>query len=54
MKRTLLVLTLVAAITAGGVSAASATQDLFLKIDGIQGESLDRVHANEIDVLAWS
>ncbi len=54
MKRTLLVLTLVAAITAGGVSAASAAQDLFLKIDGIQGESLDRVHANEVDVLTWS
>jgi len=54
MKRTLLVVTLVAAITAGGVSAASAVQDLFLKIDGIQGESLDRAHANEIDVLSWS
>ena len=28
--------------------------DMFLKIDGIEGESKDSVHAGEIDVLAWS
>lgn len=28
--------------------------DMFLKIDGIDGESLDAQHKNEIDVLAWS
>lgn len=28
--------------------------DVFLKIEGIQGESVDKVHADEIDVLAWS
>jgi type VI secretion system secreted protein Hcp len=28
--------------------------DMFLKIEGIQGESVDSVHADEIDVLAWS
>lgn len=28
--------------------------DMFLKIEGIQGESIDKVHADEIDVLAWS
>ena len=27
---------------------------MFLKIDGIEGESKDRTHADEIDVLAWS
>jgi type VI secretion system secreted protein Hcp len=27
--------------------------DAFLKIDGITGESKDKVHGKEIDVLAW-
>lgn len=28
-------------------------QDMFIKIDGIEGESLDATHKNEIQVLAW-
>ncbi|PWI34101.1 type VI secretion system tube protein Hcp [Vibrio albus] len=28
--------------------------DMFLKIDGINGEAQDDKHADEIDVLAWS
>src|SRR3954471_11793272 len=28
--------------------------DMFLKIDGVDGESKDKKHAKEIDVLAWS
>jgi type VI secretion system secreted protein Hcp len=28
--------------------------DMFLKIDGVQGESRDKAHGKEIDVLAWS
>lgn len=28
--------------------------DFFLKIDGIEGESTDKTHANEIDVLSFS
>ncbi len=28
--------------------------DMFFKIDGIDGESKDATHADEIDVLAWS
>jgi type VI secretion system secreted protein Hcp len=28
--------------------------DIFLKIDGIKGESKDEKHPNEIDVLSWS
>ncbi len=28
--------------------------DMFLKIDGVTGESKDDAHADEIDVLAWS
>ena len=31
-----------------------ATVDYFLKIDGIDGESTDSKHKNEIDVLSWS
>ncbi len=28
--------------------------DIFLKLNGITGEARDKVHAGEIDVLAWS
>lgn len=28
--------------------------DQFIKFDGIEGESKDSVHKNEVDVLAWS
>lgn len=28
--------------------------DMFIKIDGIKGESVDAKHKDEIDVLAWS
>ena len=28
--------------------------DMFMKLDGIEGESKDKAHAGEIDVLAWS
>jgi type VI secretion system secreted protein Hcp len=28
--------------------------DMFIKIDDIKGESVDSVHKDEIDVLAWS
>jgi type VI secretion system secreted protein Hcp len=31
-----------------------AAVDYFLKIDGIEGESLDEKHKGEIDVLSWS
>jgi len=31
-----------------------AAVDMFLKIPGIDGESTDEKHKNEIDVLAWS
>lgn len=29
-------------------------QDMFIKIDGIEGESLDASHKNEIEVLNWN
>lgn len=28
--------------------------DMFMKLDGINGEAKDQMHAGEIDVLAWS
>ncbi len=28
--------------------------DAFLKLEGIKGESVDKEHAGEIDILAWS
>lgn len=28
--------------------------DMFLKLEGIDGESVDKTHAKSIDVLAWS
>lgn len=31
-----------------------AQRDIFLKIDGIEGESEDHQHKGEIDVLSWS
>ena len=33
---------------------AYAAVDMFLAIDGVQGESKDREHEDEIDILAWS
>jgi len=34
--------------------AIEVTVDMFLKLDGIEGEAKDKDHKNEIDVLAWS
>ena len=28
--------------------------DIFLKLDGVAGESKDKVHSKEIDILSWS
>lgn len=28
--------------------------DMFLELDGIKGESVDKVHKDKIDILAWS
>lgn len=36
-----------------GIGQALAV-DMFLKIDDLKGESVDSVHKDEIDVLAWS
>lgn len=35
-------------------SASLAVVDMFLKIDGVKGESQDQTYKEQIDVLAWS
>lgn len=37
-----------------GATSADAATDMFLKLDGIKGETKDSKHKDEIDVLAWS
>ena len=57
MKRTKRLVTLVLALTLSGFafsSAAFAGQDMFLKVDSVQGDSVDRAHPQEIDILSWS
>jgi len=49
----LLVGALAAAATVGATSAVAAS-DIFLKIGDIKGESQDKSHPNEIEVLSWS
>lgn len=44
---------LVAASVASSTSVVSAS-DIFLKLTGIKGESVDAKHEGEIDVLSWS
>lgn len=44
----------VAVIFATPIFTLSGAIDMFLKLDGIKGESQDIVHQDEIDVLAWS
>jgi type VI secretion system secreted protein Hcp len=44
---------LAAAATIGATGAVAAT-DMFLKIGDIKGESADKQHPGEIEVLAWS
>jgi type VI secretion system secreted protein Hcp len=36
------------------LKAVRMTTDIFLKIEGITGESQDALHVNEIDVMSWS
>jgi type VI secretion system secreted protein Hcp len=46
-----------AGLVATSVAASTTTvaaNDMFLKIKGVQGESMDKAHPNEIDVLSWS
>lgn len=38
----------------GEVEAQNASSDYFLKLDGIEGESLDEEHRGEIEILSYS
>ena len=48
--------TVAGAALATGLAAAMPAHaaDVFIKIDGIKGESVDAKHKGEIDVLSWS
>lgn len=57
MKRNLCKRILAAGFFAASMLASSsgmAAVDMFMKIGNIQGDSFDKQHAGEIDVLAWS
>lgn len=46
-----------AGLVATGIAASTtvvAANDIFLKMSGVQGESVDDKHKGEIDVLSWS
>jgi type VI secretion system secreted protein Hcp len=45
---------LLAGVLAAGVAAPAAADDVFLKLDGIRGESTDDRHRFEIDVLSYT
>jgi type VI secretion system secreted protein Hcp len=45
---------LAGAIAASAPAPVSAIDDIFLKLDGIEGESQDSKHKNEIDVLSYT
>src|SRR5258708_21299898 len=41
-------------LTHGRLSGSMAQVDYFLKLKGIEGESSDKTHKNEIELLSWS
>lgn len=45
---------ILAATATIAAAPADAAVDMFLKLDGIKGESKDSKHRDEVDVLAWS
>ena len=55
MKSAILLLSVLGvALFAGLTPSAAAASDMFLKLGDIKGESTDKDHKDEIDVLAWS
>ena len=52
LKRSLMAI--VACLSLAGAGSAMAAIDIFLKVDGIQGESVDKAHRDEIEVQSWS
>src|SRR5205809_6536305 len=51
MKRSLLLTLLAPVVAASSLHAAS---DMFLKIDGVKGESSDERHKDQIEILSFS
>ncbi len=49
-----LVWTVIAAIYVVPLLSLQGAVDMFLKLNGIEGESADSIHKGEIDVLSWS
>ncbi|HUL92132.1 MAG TPA: type VI secretion system tube protein Hcp [Burkholderiales bacterium] len=45
---------LLAGLLAAGAAAPAAADDMFLKMDGIQGESLDARHKGEMEILSYT
>jgi type VI secretion system secreted protein Hcp len=39
---------------AGAVPAGAATEECFLRVDGVQGDSADARHRGEIELVSWS
>ena len=54
LKQTFLVLITSLAFLSISIQPADAAFDMFIKIGDIKGESADKDHKDEIDVLAWS
>jgi type VI secretion system secreted protein Hcp len=46
--------TAVATVLLSPVNATAQTTNTYLQIDGVLGESVDKVHKGEIDVLSWT
>ena len=45
---------IMATTLASTTSVVSASSDIFLKLTGVKGESMDSKHKDEIEVLSWS
>jgi type VI secretion system secreted protein Hcp len=54
MNRVPIPVTLLILFLSVGVWSAQGAVDMFIKVEGIPGESKDSTHADEIDVLSWS
>ena len=45
---------LIAGVLTVGAAAPAAADDVFLRLDGVQGESVDARHKGEIDILSYT
>lgn len=54
MKNSIRLVQLLAAAAALGAPAMASAEDVFIKLDGIEGESTHKDHKGEIEVLSYS